>query len=474
MTRETKVGLVVATSFLGLVGVVVAARMSTPEISGKKRLADAQAAETKKKAESSPATDNDKKDGKGGDKTVVPATHQTTGKPGGEPFTVDLNNISNPPSVLPPTIEPKPVVVGPPPSPEEHKKVINDLKKEVQLVQVGPPPPGGPPLMPSNDPPKNVAPPNGQDKKLEVKPDSPPTSIKPDAPGVVKPPEPNNPPATITDPAANATKPPAVPGPLANNGPPANGPGEVKPPANTGPPMPVTPPDSGKPPVAAEGPANRGGPPPNSFPDPIGSKPPVSSPPISVALAAGQGNNNSLPQVKQYDVTAYNIKPEDRSFADISQKVYGSDKYAQALVLFNREDNPQAPEGIRQEPPQLRPGTAINFPPKEILENRYAKYIASPAPAGPTNPVSVLGSPTPLTAPTPGNPNTVAAPPPGTNVWTEPGGGKSYRVGNNGEHIYEIARSVLGDGGRWAEIYRLNPTVNPQFPIPAGTVLKLP
>jgi hypothetical protein len=33
---------------------------------------------------------------------------------------------------------------------------------------------------------------------------------------------------------------------------------------------------------------------------------------------------------------------------------------------------------------------------------------------------------------------------------------------------------VLGDPEKWSEIYRLNHSVDPAYPIPAGTVLKLP
>jgi hypothetical protein len=49
-----------------------------------------------------------------------------------------------------------------------------------------------------------------------------------------------------------------------------------------------------------------------------------------------------------------------------------------------------------------------------------------------------------------------------------------YRVVEGGEHIVAIARERLGDGARWAEIYRLNPDLNPGTPIPAGTILRMP
>ena len=480
MTRETKVGLVVATSFLGLVGVVVAARMSSPENAEKKtRLADAQTAGNKKKPkESASTTENngdDKKDGKVTEKAVIPATHETPGKPSGEPITIDLNSISNP---TPPTIETKPAVAPPP---IINDPVAKEVKKQVQLAHNDPPgtPPSlvasGPETKPETKPeatpsttkpetkPESALPTTKPETKPEsalpttkpeTKPESTPSTTRPEGPGPLAKPDPIAP-AQGSNPDPG-TKPQVSPPPLA----PAN---DGKPPATT-----VTPiPTEVKPPAVADSK------PPSAPPAPIGAIPSVTSPPIAV-VAAGQ-TNNTLPQVKQYDINAYSIKPEDRSFADISQNLYGNAKYAQALVLFNR-DHPQATEGIRQEPPQLRPGTPIFFPPKEILESKYASTLTSPTPPSPANssPASVLGSPTPLTAVTPGNPSSVAAPPPGTNVWTEAGGGKNYRVGNNPEHIREIARTVLGDPEKWSEIYRLNHSVDPAYPIPAGTVLKLP
>src|SRR5260370_10841956 len=94
-----------------------------------------------------------------------------------------------------------------------------------------------------------------------------------------------------------------------------------------------------------------------------------------------------------------------------------------------------------QNPPQLRPGSAIFYPPRDVLESKYASAIGTPAGPGRTNssPVTV-GVPTPVPAPTPGNPNNVAAPPPGT--WAGPGDGKTYRAGNNREPISKIAQNA--------------------------------
>ena len=35
-------------------------------------------------------------------------------------------------------------------------------------------------------------------------------------------------------------------------------------------------------------------------------------------------------------------------------------------------------------------------------------------------------------------------------------------------------KRVLGNADRWTDLYRLNPTLQPQFAIPQGTPLQLP
>ena len=41
-------------------------------------------------------------------------------------------------------------------------------------------------------------------------------------------------------------------------------------------------------------------------------------------------------------------------------------------------------------------------------------------------------------------------------------------------YVPEIARKTLGDSRRWPEIYRLNGTIDPSYPVPGGTDLRLP
>jgi nucleoid-associated protein YgaU len=52
--------------------------------------------------------------------------------------------------------------------------------------------------------------------------------------------------------------------------------------------------------------------------------------------------------------------------------------------------------------------------------------------------------------------------------------GKTVRIGPDGELLWKLAERVLGDGQRWVDIYRLNPNLNADRPLPAGTEVRLP
>lgn len=182
--------------------------------------------------------------------------------------------------------------------------------------------------------------------------------------------------------------------------------------------------------------------------------------------------------MNSYDVERYVTKADDTSFARISQTIYGSDKYAKALAVFNK-DHPFASEALKQEPARLQAGQAVFFPPVHVLESKYPWAIGDAAPpAGNpgTRPITIGGT-EPL-VPSVGNPNTMSGPPPGTRptqtAAVNPDNTRNYTVREGGEHILEIARTVLRSSSRWIEVYRLNPNVRPEYPIPAGTVLRLP
>jgi len=209
--------------------------------------------------------------------------------------------------------------------------------------------------------------------------------------------------------------------------------------------------------------------PPNTAQPPIGSPPSINAPPIRIPVA---------PQVRSYDVQDYRVQPGDGSFADISQKIYKSSGYGRALLTFNRE-YPLASETFRQEPPQLQPGQVVIIPPLEVLTSKYGSMIGDPGPQArvnvsppPTN-IGVNTEPFRPNVPQP-TPNTQAPTQLAGKQWTAEDGTRLYRVGGNGESLLEIARNILGDGRRWAEIYRLNPELRPEFPIPAGKDIKIP
>src|SRR5262249_50372228 len=155
-------------------------------------------------------------------------------------------------------------------------------------------------------------------------------------------------------------------------------------------------------------------------------------------------------------------------------------KHADALLLNNR-DAPRPQPGTRSTPPQLEAGMPVFVPPVDVLENRYGHVIpghagGSPktvpsAPAPPGGRVErVVAPPLPTAVQQSGSPTIGAA-----TAWSsDPKKGKTYQVRNPGEPLFEIARRTLGNGSRWTEIYRLNPNLRPEVPIPGGTVLRMP
>jgi hypothetical protein len=87
-----------------------------------------------------------------------------------------------------------------------------------------------------------------------------------------------------------------------------------------------------------------------------------------------------------------------------------------------------------------------------MLKERYSPFIEDAAPA------ASLSTPAPIPMPRPATSDPT----------------KLYRVPAQGQFLFEIAIRTMGDGNRWTEIYRLNPNINPQQPIPGGTELRLP
>lgn len=213
-----------------------------------------------------------------------------------------------------------------------------------------------------------------------------------------------------------------------------------------------------------------------------------------------------------YDEQTYRCKPND-TFRSISTQFYLSEKYERALLLFNRS-HAMANDNIKHDPPILNPGQNVFIPQLKILEQRYASVIPDltplppPAAAAPVGtvpaaaavPVTPTGSVPPppavtpggTTAPTPGSlaspvgsvppapvPASGVAPVPPAAASGQPapvaaGSERKYRVRNNGEQFWEIAKHTLNNPARWQDIYNLNPNYNPSYPVQGGVVLRLP
>jgi nucleoid-associated protein YgaU len=193
-------------------------------------------------------------------------------------------------------------------------------------------------------------------------------------------------------------------------------------------------------------------------------------------------------QVDSYDEETYLCKQGD-TFAGISTKFYQSEKYSQALLLFNR-NHPRATAGVRQDPPSLAAGQPIYIPPLRILEKRYPTAVPDHGSTEqPTNPISATSDagssalpsapkeipggtgPMNYTVPDTRNPQT-----PGANPVkpAAPRGERTYVVPRSGQTFWEISRQTLGNPNRWSEIYRLNDKIDPKYPVPGSTTLRMP
>jgi hypothetical protein len=226
---------------------------------------------------------------------------------------------------------------------------------------------------------------------------------------------------------------------------------------------------------------------------PLGGKANVATPPVKVLdpQPAVRPADPAQHRTEVFDVQYYRCNAEDASFEALSRHFYQSPDYAAALQQFNRDYSGQTDAGL-QDPKKLRPGTLILAPALPQLLKRHPELIPNrkqaPPPAresipisrsGPVDPVergpaSVGGSPPPAAevvpslrgpAPVQAVPVSANGPPPAT---------KEYRVGPGPQHLYVIAQQTLGNADRWTDLYRLNPSLNPNFPIPEGTTLVLP
>jgi hypothetical protein len=144
------------------------------------------------------------------------------------------------------------------------------------------------------------------------------------------------------------------------------------------------------------------------------------------------------------------------TFKRIASDKYGSDRYGQALMFYNR-DHVLASDATRRDPVTIMSNQRIYIPPVRILQREYESVIPSEseAAAARTGPAATR-PPAPGTSPAAGLPE------------------KSYRVRGGGEMFLTIARNTLGNDLRWPEIYNLNQRFAPEVEVPGGTVLRMP
>jgi hypothetical protein len=245
--------------------------------------------------------------------------------------------------------------------------------------------------------------------------------------------------------------------------------------------------------------------------------------PAPIPTPVGQPAPASKAQVEQHMETIYTCTAADADFAALSQKFYnGSDKYAQALVEYNKRSNPFGKDAVALAP-RVQPGTKVIVPPVHVLEREFPAAVSSskqplgempkPVDLAPTGPPKSLvpvtngpasGQAVPATqpptepwgmpkspAPSPVQPVQTPAIPapsqppatfPGPSGLTPPTGPLSsnaatpgvYVVPPPGKHYWQIAQETLGDPKRWSEIFNLNQHYNPEQMVPAGAQLRLP
>lgn len=520
MTRETKIGMVVAVSFLCLVGIVVATKW--------RRGADgasevAQHGDSKGKGAAAPHEPNGSNPPpKKGPVTAAeytevnppPATNNDQSNPP-PPVVVPMNND-------PPVLPPAPAVPmvnlpmvnvpeAPPPMDEAARQaLLNQIKKDNENKLILPPPPAPLPSNVFNKPPDAAVnpPANVNDNKNNVfgpaNNQALPTVAKGNDDGfrplpkvedvAVKPNEAANKAIQgasekfdallnkandasmkgidnvnkgLDNVSKNVTAPPPVPNPAVpalptfpaadnkNDNPLAKVEGAlpaIPAPMNQNLP-PITNNNSNNPLTKVEGALP-------AIPAPMGQNLPPTTDNNNVNnsgfVIPAPGNASNV-KVTNYDAQSFVARQGD-TFASLGREKYGAESYGNALLAFNRDYNRE----FNPNSTTLLPGQKVMLPSRQFLRDRYATAVADNRPG-----LSAGGGIT-IKQPVPVIPKSNVPAPPTSDVT------KSYRVPAAGQPIYELAIQTLGDGGRWTEIYRLNPNIDPLRPIPGGTVVRLP
>ncbi len=181
---------------------------------------------------------------------------------------------------------------------------------------------------------------------------------------------------------------------------------------------------------------------------------------VGSAVPALPAAGRALPTVVSHTDEVHPIEPGQTTFAQLSQRWYATEKYADALREYNRRhllnrDN----AGLRDNPPKLALNQPIYYPHPNVLESDFATYMSKTPTASAvpsiSRPVVQISPPTPLITTTPAEATV------------------SYRVPTT-DWVGNIATRTLGSFDEWRNILRLNPSLRTDLQIPAGTVLRLP
>ena len=141
-----------------------------------------------------------------------------------------------------------------------------------------------------------------------------------------------------------------------------------------------------------------------------------------------------------FDVDIHAVQPSD-SYGSLSQRYYGSDRYAEGLQVFNR--------GMR-----LMPGVEVKVPPMYVLRQRGESREPSIMPTSSTVSQSSNRDLTWSSA--------------STNQRLQ------YVVPHNNMTLWDVAEDRYGDRMQWNKLYAANPQLDPNALLEAGMVLRLP
>lgn len=145
----------------------------------------------------------------------------------------------------------------------------------------------------------------------------------------------------------------------------------------------------------------------------------------------------------------YTVEPSD-NFWSISRKVYGSGRYFNALASHNAKAVPR--------PEAMKPGTTIEIPPVEFLEQKYGFSTSREVSEAARN-----------SAPSEGTNEA-----PASGFFIDPAGVPMYKVSDQ-DTMSGIARAHLGRSSRWIQILELNrDKLQDGNTIAVGTILRLP